>query len=187
MRITDVLFALTMTGLAACNSQTTRVARDGQPVTQSEGTVAEKARPALGQVGSRLPQFSLKTLDGLQVSSADLIGKVALVDYWATWCAPCKKEMPGYQKLADRYGGRGFVVVGLKFDAMADTIDPLKFAKAAGIHYPLAVPPEELNEKFGGIEGIPTTMIYDRAGILRKKIIGFEYTQVVEAAVKALL
>jgi thiol-disulfide isomerase/thioredoxin len=110
-----------------------------------------------------------------------------LVDFWATWCEPCKKEMPGYQRLLERYGTRGLAVVGFKFDTMADTEDPVSFAKKIGVHYPLAVASEDLKQKFGGIEGLPTTMIYDREGILREKVVGFEYTTVIEAKLKDLL
>ena len=131
---------------------------------------------------------SLKDLQGNEVSSADLRGKVVLIDIWATWCQPCKKEMPGYQKLLDRYGSRGFAVVGLKSDIMMDTEDPIQVCEARSgciirwrLHQPIVV------QKFGGIEGLPTTMIYDRHGILRKKVIGFEYTENFESALKLLL
>jgi thiol-disulfide isomerase/thioredoxin len=140
-----------------------------------------------GEIGSPLPEFSLKDLQGHEISAADLRGKVVLIDFWATWCQPCKQEMPGYQKLLDRYGSRGFAVVGFKFDTMMDTEDPIWFAKKAGVLYPLALASDELKQKFGGIEGLPTTMLYDRQGILRKKVIGFEYTDSFETALKGLL
>ena len=162
-------------GLAGCNQYSASPARP-----------KEVAIPA-GEIGSRLPDFSVKGLQGREISSAELRGKVVLVDFWATWCQPCKKEMPGYQKLLDRYGSQGFGVVGLKFDTMADTEDPVLFAKKIGVRYPLAVVSDDLKQKFGGIEGLPTTMLYDRQGILRKKIIGFEYTSVVETELKSLL
>jgi cytochrome c biogenesis protein CcmG/thiol:disulfide interchange protein DsbE len=142
---------------------------------------------AAGDIGSRLPDFTVKDLHGHDVSSADLRGKVVLIDFWATWCQPCKKEMPGYQKLLDRYGSRGFAVVGFKFDTMADTENPVLFAETIGVRYPLALASSELKRRFGGIEGLPTTMLYDRQGILRKKIIGFEYTDVIESEIKPLL
>lgn len=142
---------------------------------------------AAGEIGSRLPEFSVKDLQGREISSADLRGKVVVVDFWATWCQPCKKEMPGYQKLVDRYGSQGFAVVGLKFDTMMDTEDPVLFAKKMGVRYPLAVDADDLKQKFGGIEGLPTTMLYDRQGILRKKVIGFEYTDAFETVIKPLL
>jgi thiol-disulfide isomerase/thioredoxin len=142
---------------------------------------------AAGEIGSRLPEFSVKDLEGHEVSSVDLHGKVVLIDFWATWCQPCKQEMPGYQKLVDRYGSQGFAVAGFKFDTMMDMEDPVRFAKKIGAHYPLAVASDELKKKFGGIEGLPTTLLYDRQGVLRKKVIGFEYTETFESALKPLL
>lgn len=142
---------------------------------------------APGEVGSKLPEFSLTDLRGRPVRSSDLRAKLVLVDFWATWCGPCKKEMPGYQRLFDRYGPQGLVVIGLKFDTMKDTEDPAAFAKRLGVRYPLAVATEAVRKEFGGIEGLPTTLLYDRQGVLRDKIIGFEYTSVFEEEIKKLL
>src|SRR5580765_2777408 len=162
-------------GLAGCNQHP---ASSPQPI---------QAVIAAGEIGSHLPEFSTKDLRGREISSSDLHGKVVLIDFWATWCQPCKKEMPGYQKLLDRYDQRGFVVLGFKLDTMADVEEPRAFAKKLGIRYPLAVATEDLKQKFGGIEGLPTTLLYDRQGVLRQKIIGFEYTDVFETALKPLL
>lgn len=166
---------LAMGGLAGCNQHS------ASPIP------AEKPAIAPGTVGSSLPDFSGTALQGRSLSSSDLHGKVVLVDFWATWCQPCKKEMPGYQKLVDRYGSRGFVAIGFKFDTMMDMEDPVHFAKKIGVHYPLAVATDDIKQKFGGIEGLPTTMLYDRQGILRTKVIGFEYTDNFESALKPLL
>ncbi|HWY53595.1 MAG TPA: TlpA disulfide reductase family protein [Terriglobales bacterium] len=166
---------LTAVGLVGCNQHSASPPQPKDPVI------------AAGEVGSRLPDFSVKDLQGHALSSADLRGKVVLVDFWATWCQPCKKEMPGYQKLLDRYGSRGFVVIGFKFDTMRDMEDPIQFAKGIAVHYPLAVATEDVKQKFGGIEGLPTTMVYDRQGVLRTKVIGFEYTDNIEQALKPLL
>jgi thiol-disulfide isomerase/thioredoxin len=163
-------------GLAGCNQHSA-----SSPLPKKEEVIAP------GEIGSQLPDFSVTDLQGDKLSSVDLRGKVVLIDFWATWCQPCKKEMPGYQKLLDRYGSRGFAVVGLKLDMMMDTEDPVQFAKKIGVRYPLAVAADDLTRKFGGIEGIPTTMLYDRHGRLRKKIVGFEYTDVIESEVAALL
>ena len=155
---------------------------------QSASSPRPKETPvSAGEIGSRLPAFTVDDLQGHKISSADLHGKVVLVDFWATWCQPCKQEMPGYQKLLDRYGAQGLAVVGFKFDTMMDTEDPTKFAEKIGVRYPLAVATDDLKQKFGGIEGLPTTMLYDREGILRQKVIGFEYTQSFEGNLKPLL
>jgi len=169
-----LLLSLALVGLVACNRQS---ASSIQPTKQI----------AAGEIGSRLPDFSVTDLQGHSLSSADLRGRVVLVDFWATWCQPCKKEMPGYQKLADAYGSHGLVVIGFKFDNMPDMEAPVQFAKAIGVHYPLALATGELKQKFGGIEGLPTTMLFDRRGVLRMKIIGFEYTDKIEATLKAIL
>jgi len=170
-----LVLSLAAVGLAGCNQHS---ANPLQPKTEVI---------AAGEIGSRLPDFSLKDLQGREIFSADLRGKVVLIDFWATWCQPCKKEMPGYEKLLDRYGPHGFTVVGFKFDTMMDMEDPALFAKKIGVRYPLVVASDDLKQKFGGIQGLPTTMLYDRDGILRKKIVGFEYTNVIESELKPLL
>src|SRR5437667_11041906 len=90
---------------------------------------AKKDVIAAGYIGSQLPDFSMKDLQGRDISSTDLRGRVVLIDFWATWCPPRKKEMPGYQQLLDRYASRGFVVVGFTFDTMRYTEDPVLFAQ----------------------------------------------------------
>jgi thiol-disulfide isomerase/thioredoxin len=169
------LLSLAVVRLAGC---------DQHPVRSLQ---SKQAAIAAGEVGSQLPEFSVKDLQGREISSGDLRGKVVLVDFWATWCQPCKKEMPGYQKLLNQYGSHGFSVIGFKFDTMMDMEEPVQFAKRIGVRYPLAVASDDLKQRFGGIEGLPTTMLYDRQGILRYKVVGFEYTGVIESAVKPLL
>jgi len=176
MLIQRLLFlSLVVGGLVGCSQHPPNPTQPKEPVI------------AAGEIGSRLPDFSVKDLQGHSLSSADLRGKVVLVDFWATWCQPCKKEMPGYQKLLDRYGPRGLVVIGFKFDTMMDTEDSVQFARKIGVQYPLAVATEDVRQKFGGIEGLPTAMIYDRQGILRTKVVGFEYMDKFESALKPLL
>jgi thiol-disulfide isomerase/thioredoxin len=170
-----LFLSLAAVGLVGCNQHPTNRPQPKQDVI------------AAGEIGSRLPEFSVKDLQGGEIDSADLRGKVVLIDFWATWCQPCKKEMPGYQKLLDRYGSRGIAVVGFKFDTMRDMEDPVQFAKRIGVRYPLAVAADDLKQKFGGIEGLPTTLLYDRDGILRNKVIGFEYTDIIESELKPLI
>ena len=104
------LVSLALVGLVGCQHPTS--------------TPEAMKHVAAGEIGSSLPDFSVLDLQGHTLSSADLRGKVVVVDFWATWCQPCKKEMPGYQKLADQYVSRGLVVIGFKFDTMPDMEDP---------------------------------------------------------------
>lgn len=166
--------AIGLLGLAGCKQHS------ASPVGPVQASIVA------GEIGSRLPDFNVKDLQEKEISSADLRGKVVLIDFWGTWCQPCKKEMPGYQKLLDRYGPSGFAVIGFKFDTMKDTEDPIVFARKIGVRYPLAVATDDIKQRFGGIEGLPTTLIYDRQGVLRQKVIGFEYTDVIEADLQPL-
>lgn len=170
-----VFLSLAGLGIAGCDQHPANA-----PQPKQEAITA-------GVIGSRLPDFTTNDLQGRPISSAEFRGKVVLVDFWATWCQPCKQEMPGYQKLADRYGSRGFAVIGLKFDTMMDMESPLEFVTRIGVRYPLAVATADMKKKFGGIEGLPTSMLYDRQGILRYKVIGFEYTNVIESELERML
>lgn len=154
-----LLLTLTMGGLAGCNQQQASPAR------------SEKPQMTAGAVGSSLPDFSVTGLQGQPLSSSDLRGKVVLVDFWATWCQPCKEEMPGYQKLVDRYGSRGFVAIGFKFDTMMDMEDPVQFAKKIGVRYPLAVQPTTSSRSLAGSRACrPRCFMIVRAFFARRSL-----------------
>lgn len=176
----SVPFLVLIVGLAGCT-------RHSSSSTDRSETSSRAPSIAAGEIGSYLPEFDVKDLEGNEISSKDLRGKVVLVDIWATWCQPCHKEMPGYQKLLDRYGSRGFVVIGLKSNMMMDTTEPIQFARQIGVHYPLVSASNEFVNKFCKLEGLPTTMIYDRNGLLRQKVVGFDYIEHFESTMKPLL
>jgi thiol-disulfide isomerase/thioredoxin len=130
-----------------------------------------------------MPDFHLEDTRGQRVTLAQFRGKVLLVDFWATWCAPCRKEMPGYEALDRRYRARGFAVVGIAADS--DRAAVAKFGRKLGITYPLLI--NGMNVQRYGVQGLPTTILVDREGFIRKEVVGFEYTRVIEGSVKQML
>lgn len=180
-RFTKKATALTAALLVLCGCGSRP--RDSAPKGKAAGSSSGVAEP--GEIGSRLPTFAVKDVAGREVSSDDLRGKVVLIDFWATWCGPCKKEMPGFQEMQDRYGKQGLAVIGIAMDTNSSGVT--EFARTLGVHYPLLLNSTELQQKLGGILGLPTTLVFDRQGTLRKKVIGFEYKEAYESVIKELL
>ena len=149
------------------------------------GSVPQLTVPRPSEVGTRMPEFMLRDVSGREASSEEFRGKVLLVDFWATWCEPCKVEMPAFEELQNRYRDRGLVVVGIALDTDAAGI--AQFAKKLGVHYILLISTPEVERQFGGILGIPTTFLVDRNGVIRKKVIGFDHKEAFEKALTDLL
>jgi thiol-disulfide isomerase/thioredoxin len=143
---------------------------------------------AFGQALQPAPAFDLESVDGSRFSSKALEGKVVLVDFWATWCAPCIEEIPQWNELYARYRGKGLVVVGLTIrSGWAGDIKP--DAEKLKIAYPVVVGNDEIEKGYGGIWGFPTTFLINRKGQIYKKHIG-TYPQKqaqIEADVQKLL
>src|SRR5262245_43374084 len=117
------------------------------------------------------PQFSFTSLEGKTVALKDLGNKVVIVDFWATWCPPCREEIPHLNELYSKLKGRGLEIVGVSMDT--DGTDGVKdFAREYKIQYPLVMGDEKMAESFGGIIGLPTTIIIDRNGKIAKKYVG---------------
>jgi thiol-disulfide isomerase/thioredoxin len=124
------------------------------------------AKPA-----SDVPQFSFSSLEGKTVAMKDLGNKVVIVDFWATWCGPCREEIPHLNELYSELKGKGLEIVGISMDT--DGTDGVKdFAREFRIQYPIVMGDEKVAESFGGIIGLPTTFIIDRNGRIAKKYIG---------------
>jgi cytochrome c biogenesis protein CcmG/thiol:disulfide interchange protein DsbE len=127
--------------------------------SRSEDTVSaaniEERKPA--------PDFTLKDGEGRKVSLSDFRGKVVLLNFWATWCGPCKIEMPWFIEFQRKYKDRGFSVVAVSLDEEGwDVVKP--FAEEMKFNFPVLLGNDELAERFGGIQALPTTLIIDKEG-----------------------
>jgi peroxiredoxin len=175
LAISCILTLVASIWLCACRSRSA-------PVSESRAAGRVKSRPSTIAL-ELMPDFDLKDTAGHEVPSTQFRGKVVLLDFWATWCVPCKQEMPGYEDLYRRYRDRGLVVIGIAADSDAKLVS--RFGKKLKITYPLLINGMEV-QKYG-VEGIPTTILIDRKGFVRKKVVGFEYTQVFENALREIL
>ena len=130
--------------------------------------------PARGQlIGNLAPDFELPELDGKKLKLSDLRGKAVLLNFWATYCGPCKIEMPWFVELQKEYGPQGFQIVGVAMDD-ASTEDIAKFAKEMGVNYPILLGKESVGESYGGVSVLPTTFFVDRDGRLIAREFGLQ-------------
>lgn len=136
-------------------------------------------------LGKKAPDWTLKDINGKDVNLSDFRGKVVILDFWATWCPPCRREIPGFIELQQQYEKSGLVVVGISFDKAVGTVK--SFAQKLEINYPLVMGKMELAKAYGGITSIPTTFILDRTGKIVKSFVGFHAKSEFEKEIKPLL
>jgi peroxiredoxin len=137
-------------------------------------------------VGKRAPDFSLKTLDGKTLKLSDLRGKAVVLNFWATWCSPCKAEMPWFVDFQKQYASDGLQIVGVAMDDSA-TDEIASFAKKMGVNYPVVLGKEAIADQYGGVEFLPTTFYIDRSGNIQNRVFGIVDRQEAEASVKKAL
>lgn len=136
--------------------------------------------------GTPAPNFTLQTLDGKNLSLADLKGKAVVVNFWATWCGPCKIETPWLVELQNEYGAQGLQVVGVAMDDSGkDEIE--KFAKDMGVNYPVLIGKEAVGDAYGGVPALPESFFVSRDGKIVDRIIGLKGRAEIEDAVKKAL
>jgi thiol-disulfide isomerase/thioredoxin len=124
-------------------------------------------------IGRVAPDFELPALDGRKLKLSDLRGKAVLLNFWATYCGPCKIEMPWFVELQKEYGPQGFQIVGVAMDD-ASTEEIAKFAKQMGVNYPIVLGQESVGQSYGGVGVLPTTFFLDRDGKLIAREFGLQ-------------
>jgi thiol-disulfide isomerase/thioredoxin len=125
-------------------------------------------------------------LDGATLDRDALRGQVAIVNFWATWCPPCRVEIPALQDLHEEFGPEGLVVLGLSTDA-GGVGAVTTFLAERGVTYPVAMADAMTRNAFGGVTALPTTFILDRDGVIRHRVFGFCAPPAMRAAVRRLL
>jgi peroxiredoxin len=145
----------------------------------------EKSAAATGTL-KKAPAFTLTSTDGKAVSLADYKGKVVIVDFWDTWCPPCRMEIPHFIELTTQYRGKGFEMLGVALGREGkDTV--VNFIKKNGINYVNVMATNDFIDAYGPIDGIPTTFVIDQKGQIYKTYTGYRDKAVFEADIKALL
>ena len=131
------------------------------------------------------PEFKLTSIDGKPVTLADVRGKVVLLNFWATWCGPCRAEIPDFVALQERYKDH-LQIIGLNVDD-EDADEIQKYVKETGINYPVAMTSNEIRMQYGGIPALPTSFVLDTEGRVVQKHVGLWNPSVYETEIRALL
>ena len=148
--------------------------------------IAFALQPAESATASKAPAWELKNTDGKLVKSSDFAGKVVILDFWATWCPPCKAEIPGFVDLQKKYGEKGLVVIGVSLDEQGPAVVK-PFMRRFGMNYPVVMGDEKIVQDFGGVSAIPTTFIIDKSGNIAAKHVGYAPKEAFEKEITPLL
>ncbi len=157
----------------------------------SDAAKAQK-EPVSATGGTMAAEFALTDLDGKTVKLSDYKGKVIILDFWATWCPPCVKEIPHFNELNKTYGSKGLVVLGVSVD-QDGAAAVLKFKKKSAIDYRVALGNDQTYKTYQNYlpkderGGIPFTFVIDRQGVIREHYVGYRPKEVFEGVIKKLL
>ena len=138
------------------------------------------------QMNGIAPDFTLQSLDGKTVRLSDFRGKPVVLNFWATWCGPCKIEMPWFVDLQKQYGPAGLQFLGVAMDD-ASTKDIAEFAESMKVNYPILVGKESVGDAYGGVQFLPETFYIDRNGKVVDKAFGLKGRGEIEDAIKKIL
>jgi thiol-disulfide isomerase/thioredoxin len=155
-------------------------------VARRVGFVHDVARPDL-LTGRPAPGFKLLSLDGKTIQLSDFKGKPVLLNFWATWCQPCKVEMPWFDEFQKKYAGDGLEVIGIATQDDSSRAAIAKFANEIGAHYTILVGNDSVSTAYGGIPLLPSTIYVNRDGIVVSKAYGLRSRTEIEDDIKLAL
>lgn len=168
--------------LTACSKQAEAPKASSAPAATMAPAVGGSTLPMIAAA----PAWTAKDLTGAEVKSDQFKGKVVVVDFWATWCPPCRAEIPGYVELMKKYGKDGLVIVGVSMDESGPGVVKA-FSDKFGVNYPMVMGDDKVLAAFGGIEALPTTFLIDRNGQIRDRKVGAEATEDYEKKIAGLM
>lgn len=180
--------------VAAHNASTPAPAPASAP-PRSGPSVSEKVQQIMQQLGNTpsepaehyqvAPAFSLTDIYGERLSLADYKNQVVLLDFWATWCGPCRSEIPRFVEFRSQYRDQGFAIIGIAVDGHLGAVK--EFYRQYGMNYPVAMGDRHLRSLYGGITGLPTTFLIGRDGRIHFKVGGAVDMDYLEGRIKTLL
>jgi peroxiredoxin len=188
LSLVSIIFCL-FSLLTGCNSAPS-TASDAPPAgntaaaTNISTTPLAPGEPAEGKLA---PNFTLPNLENRSISLAEQRGKIVVLNFWATWCGPCVREMPAFVTAQDTYRSKGVEFIGISLDDEGKSVvEP--FVKEHNINYSIVLGDSKIGDLYGGITAIPSTFFIDRQGKIYRQEIGAisaaELTQVLETMVK---
>ncbi len=155
---------------------------DASNQTVGQDVASDQGLPNLR--GKKAPNFSLKGLEGKKVSLADYKGKAVLINFWATWCAPCKVEMPWFVELQKQYRDQGFEILGVNEDDAKNRAAVSKFSQKTGLNYPVLFGDDAISKSYGGVEFLPTSYYVGKNGKIVEETAGLASRNEIEANIK---
>jgi peroxiredoxin len=136
--------------------------------------------------GDSAPDFVLASLDGQEIRLSNYRGKVVILDFWATWCQPCRLELPHFIEMHNEFGDQGLEIIGVSLDRISSR-EVASFVKEWKIPYVIVMGTGEVVNSYGGIRGIPTTFVIDKSGKICRKYVGYRKKEVFVKDVQELL
>ena len=136
------------------------------------------------EIGQNAPDFTLNDMNGKAVRLSDFAGKIVILDFFATWCPPCREEVPDFVALQKAYGDKGFAMAGVSLVTAEESKD---FAAKVGMNYPVLIDDGKVSNSYGPIRSIPTTFILDKGMKIVKMYIGYRPKDQFENDIKELL
>jgi len=153
-------------------------------VTRHSSRTAELTRSNIGATHSFAPELLLTDLGGQKLELSSYRGKVVILDFWATWCEPCRTEIPRFVELQNEYRDQGLQIIGISLD---DDPKPVRgFYQQFKMNYPVAIGDANLAERYGGILGLPVNFVIDREGRIHAKHVGEVDISLIEQEINSL-